>query len=135
MAVLKISNLPEKITLECSQGATFGPIRFELVNPDPPDGDGLAVDLTGCTIRGKVRKTFLASTATCTFVATILDQTTDKGKFEIKLSDTTTAAITCGEKVTDKASKYVWDVELVDTDSRVTTLFRGPFIVEAEATK
>lgn len=135
MATLKLSNLPEKITIECSQGATFGPITFELVNPDPPDGDGLAIDLTGYTVRGKVRKTFASASAIATFTVEVLNQTTNKGKFTILLSDTVTSAITAGEKITDSKSKYVWDIELVDGASRVVTLFRGPFLVEAEATK
>ena len=139
MAILRIGNIGERMDLDIKQGATFRQM-FEMYGPIDEDnethvaqGYGDPVDLTGCTIRGKIRKTRLSATVTCSFTCTITDPTL--GKYEIFLSDTTTAAITAGEKITDKASKYTWDLELLDTLSYVTPLYHGDVYVKAEVTR
>lgn len=122
-------NTGEVWDLELSQGATFGPVRHTLTNPD-----GSPVDLTGCVARGQVRRTALATEVLAEFVIGYAPDRTE-GWYTFGLTDEQTAALTAGEKLTDAASTYAYDVELEDALGQVWRLLRGTLRVQAEVTR
>ena len=62
---MKISNLCTRVDLELVQGATFGPVKHTLKNPD-----GTPVDLAGATLRGQVRRKASDPVVAASFVFT-----------------------------------------------------------------
>ena len=124
---MRIGTIGEKQDLLVRQGATFGEIRATMTNPD-----STPVNLTGCIIRGKVRKNALDVDVVCDLDVTITQPLL--GKFEYGLSADKTTLIKAGESITDKASKYVWDLELEDSLGRVTALYYGQINVFREVT-
>lgn len=128
MATLRIGSYGERMDVLLRQGGTFGPYTATMKNPD-----GTAVDLTGCLIRGQLRKKALDTTIVATLDCAITNAT--GGVYTFGLSAATTAAIPAGEKVTDRASQYVWDLELVDSSGRVIPLYYGPVIILREVTR
>ena len=130
-----IGSFGVRLDLRIRQGVTFGPIRGRLRNPD-----GTYVDLTDCQIIAKMRKTRLSDTVTATFDCQItnpiltLPIDPDDFQFECGLDEETTASITAGEQITDEASKYVWDMEMIDSQQRVIPLAYGISFVLTKAT-
>lgn len=130
MALGKISTRGEKLDLELRQGATLQRVRHALTDPDT-----LApVDLTGCQVRGQIRRKALDATVVATFQTAIAVPPT-LGWYEFWLTDEQTAAITCGDKLTDAASTYEWDLELEDAAGNVINTFYGTVRVAAEVTR
>jgi len=125
---VKIANLGERLDLEVRQGSTLGPIRHELTNPDEAP-----VDLTGCVVRGQVRRKALATSVVAQFDVSIPDPLA--GAYEFGLTDEVTATIPCGDTIADAASLYEWDMELEDALGRVQCTFYGAFRVKAEVTR
>ena len=72
--------------------------------------DGIVFNLTGCTARGQIRKSY-ASTTSVPFVASI--NTPSNGKITISLTSATTAAM--------KPGRYVYDIEIVQTGTNKVT--------------
>ena len=123
-----IQNYGERLDLRIRQGATFGPINATMNNPD-----GSAVDLTGCTVRGQIRKKALDTAIVATFDCAITNATA--GQYTFGLTAAITAGITAGETVELNASQYVWDLELLDASNRVTALYYGGVTVLREVTR
>lgn len=130
MATPRIGYIGERLDLLIRQGADFGPMSATMVNPDQT-----LVDLTGCTIRGQIRKSGLDATIVESFNTTILNQVTYRGQYKFWLTNAETAAIVAGETLADKASKYVWDLELLDSTGIVTALYYGDVLVQREVTR
>lgn len=128
MPALTLGTLGEEMNLRIRQGATFGPHLFRMTNPD-----GSPVNLTGCTIRGQIRKTALAPSAALSFTATITDAA--QGRYQLLFTAAQTAAIKAGEKETDSDSKYVWDLEFVDSTGAILPLYYGVVTVFREVTR
>lgn len=110
------------------QGSTFT-IRGTLENPieyvEGVPQPQTPVDPTGCSIVAVIRKKALDTAIIATFSFEILDFEIENASYELLLTDEVTAAIVAGEKVTDAASKYVWDSKLIDTAGRVIPLYYG----------
>jgi hypothetical protein len=139
MAVINIDNLGEEMDIDLAQGASFG-LAFQMRNaPDPDDeaqvalGYGDPVDLTGSTIRGQIRKTFLSEDVIVAFTCNITDY--PDGEYSVTLTDEQTAAIVAGLKITSRDSKYVYDIELEDSAGNVFKLYYGKVRLQPEATK
>lgn len=128
MAVPTIGFLGEEYNLLIRQGATFGPVTVTMTNPDTTP-----VDLTGCTIRGKIRKKALDVAVVATFTVTITDA--PNGEYQFLLTDEITSAIEAGEYASSSASKYVWDLEMEDTLGKVLPLYYGAVTVLREVTR
>ena len=122
-------NTGERWDWELSQGASFGPVRHALRNPD-----GTLVDLTGCIVRGQVRRNPASPTVVAEFGIAYAPVRTD-GWYEFSLTDTDTAAMTAGARVDDTASTYAYDIELVDATGRVFRLLYGALRLRAEVTR
>ncbi len=106
--------------LTIDQGASF---KAEI---DVKDADGDALDLTGFTGAGQMRKTYASSTATNFTVEFKNPRTT--GTLTISLTATQTNAI--------KAGRYVYDVEITKTsDSEVTRVVEGQIDVTPGVTR
>jgi len=84
-----------------------------------------AYDISGLTLQAQMRKSYDSSSATATFTATVVSGTA--GTYKLTLSNSTTAAITSG--------RYVYDVELILSDSTIEKVHYGLITVHPEATK
>lgn len=87
--------------LVIDQGASFS------ASIDVTDSDGDALNLTGYTAAGQMRRTYSSTTAT-DFTASI--QSASQGTVKIELTATETNAI--------KAGRYVYDVEITNTSTQ-----------------
>jgi hypothetical protein len=89
------------------------------------EDNGSAVDLTGYSANGHIRKHYTSSTAyplTCTFDA---DRTT--GKLAISLGRTTSSAM--------EAGRYVYDVEITSAANTRSRLVEGIVTITPEVTR
>lgn len=131
----KYANTGRRWDHEMRQGGTWGPFKHTLRNPDVSPGvPGAPIDLTGCTLRGQVRRKALDATVVATMNITYASPRT-LGWYTFSLTDEQTAAITCGDKLTDAASLYEYDVELEDASGQVFCLLYGDIRVKAEVTR
>lgn len=123
-----IGSFGDRLDLNIKQGSTFGPMEVTATNPD-----GSAMDLTACTVRGQIRKKALDTELVASFTCTITDA--EEGRFSFTLSDETTADIEAGELPSLPASKYVYDMELADSQGNVIPLLYGNVTVLREVTR
>jgi hypothetical protein len=139
-----VGQLGERLDLSIRKGATFGPVRFEMSSPDgtltpvptvPPvaEADYVPVNLTGCTIRGQIRRTAADASPVTSLVVTITDAAA--GRYEISLAAATTATLEAGPNGFSAQSLYAWDLELEDAAGRVTPLYYGQARVWPEVTR
>lgn len=101
--------------LTVKQGATFSH-EVELL-----DDEGAALDMTGVTPRGQIRKHYASNTKVdfvCTNASNILT---------LSLTANTTAAMTAG--------RYNYDVELAESNGTVRNALSGIFVVQPEVTR
>jgi hypothetical protein len=125
----KISTRGEIQDLDLKQGATLR-VQHTLTN-----AAGTApFDLTGCQVRGQVRKTPLATTVVQSFQAQVETPAT-AGIYTFWLTDEQTAAIPCGEKPGDDASQYVYDIEIEEPGGDVRCVLEGKISVIAGVTR
>lgn len=113
-----LSNLGPELTWEIKQGASFtfeGELRLEgdTHTIEDENGDmiqvGPPLDISGCTIRCQIRKRGLdTGTPVVTPTSTVVDG--PNGAYRITLTDEQTATITCGERISDRASLYTADI-------------------------
>ena len=105
--------------LSVDQGTTFS------VEIDVTDSAGDALDLTGYTVEGQIRKTYTSSTST-SFTSSVYNA--NGGTVKIELSATTTNGM--------KAGRYVYDVEITKTaTSEVTRIVEGQIEVRPGVTR
>ncbi len=129
MSLPKISTRGEILDVDMKQGATLS-VEHTLTNPA---GTG-RFDLTGCQLRGQVRKTALSSTVVASFNTSINSPAT-AGVYQFWLTDEQTAAIPCGEKPTEDASQYVYDIEIEEPNGDVRCVLEGRIFVIAGITR
>lgn len=118
----------ERLDLQARQGATLGPFIVTLKNPD-----NTPVNLTGCTIQGQVRKNALDADIAAEFVIAYIDRL--EGKFSFEIPHTVTALMSAGEFQRDIDSQFQWDMELLDSLSRITPLYYGDYNNFREVTR
>jgi len=94
--------------LTIDQGTTF------TANIDCTASDDAALNLTGYTVAGQLRKTYDSTTNT-PFVAIIANALT--GRIQISLTPTQTGALAAG--------RYVYDVEITDQTGIITRVVEG----------
>lgn len=129
MTLPKVTTLGERLDLELHQGASLLPVRHTLLNPN-----GTPVDLTGAVVRGQIRRKALDVAIVVSFNTRVAPVPTE-GWYEFSLSDEQTQAITCGDKLTDPASLYEWDMEVEDALGDVRCTFYGTLRVKAGTTR
>ena len=113
------------LDLTIYQGATF---RKVLTFKTP---DGIPIDQTGKTFRGKARKLVTDTSEAFSFSFTIRDQITNTGEVEMELSATASSAVS----VTEFNTKFLYDVEVEDSGGDVTRILQGSIVFVAEITK
>lgn len=91
---------------------------------DVTDANGDAVNLTGYTIAGQIRKSYSSSTAV-SFTAAVTNVST--GEVTISLSSSQTNAM--------KAGRYLYDVEMTSSAGVVTRVLEGQIEVMAGVTR
>ncbi len=139
-----IGSIGERLDLLIRQGANFGPVRFTMTSPDGslfpastdtpvPESAFVPVDLTGCTIRGQIRKKPGDTDVAAALSVTVTDA--PAGRYELSLSAATTAGLTAGANARAPESTYVWDLELVDSGGAVIPLYWGSVQVHREVTR
>lgn len=119
-----------KLNLYVEQGASFKKVlKFS-------DSTGTAIDLTGKTYKGQIRKTTGAATAVADFAFTILDQVTNAGELEMKLTNIQTSAIpvTASKDAKRTNQFFAYDVECTNPDTTVERVLEGTVEVSPEAT-
>lgn len=121
MSTPRIGYIGENFDLQISQGRTFGPMKITLLNPDKSP-----VNLTGCQIRGQIKKTAGAAVIAA-FDVSITDYS--GGKFEFGLTDEVSATIVAGESIDSDESLYFWDMEIEDSLGRILPLYFGSVFV------
>ena len=84
-----------------------------------------AVDISGMTLAGQIRKSYDSTSATATFTTALV--TAASGIYRLKLTNSETAAITAG--------RYVFDVELTLNDSTIERVHGGIATITPEVTK
>lgn len=122
--------------MSCTQSV---PIR-NLIIPQGQDWSetftistgGSLVSIAGSTFRGHIRKTPTSSTKTAEFTFSL---NTGTNVVTFSLADTVSDAITVGDKVTDAASRYVYDVEWVDSGGTVKRIFQGTISFDPNTTR
>lgn len=128
MVTPRIGTFGTRTDLDIRQGATFGPLTLTFKNPD-----GSAVNLTGCSLTGQIRKQALSSTVVQAFTAAITDAAA--GVATLTIDAVATAAIPAAETPISPDSRYVYDVELIDTQGRVIPVLYGDVVVLREVTR
>lgn len=128
MVAPRIGSFGTRADLDIRQGATFGPLTLTFKNPD-----GSAVNLTGCSLSGQIRKTALSASIVQAFSAAITNAA--GGVATLTIDAAATAGIPAGESPAGVDSRYVYDVELVDSQGRVIPVLYGDVIVLREVTR
>jgi len=100
------------------QGSTF------IADVDVVDSDGNAVNLTGYTVAGQMRKSYSSTTAT-DFTASVTN--ISGGTVRISLTATQTNTL--------KAGRYVYDVEITSSGGQVTRVIEGQVEVTPGVTR
>ena len=92
---------------------------------DVTDSDGDALDLTGYSAAGQIRKTYSSSTAV-NFTASVASPTT-AGVVNISLTNAQTNAM--------KAGRYVYDVEITSSGGTKTRVLEGQLEIRPGVTQ
>lgn len=128
MSVMTIGNRGEQLNLIIRRGAELGPITATMQNPDETP-----VDLTGCTVRGQIRKNWDDAEVAAELDVSIIDA--PNGQYRFGLTNEVTTDLASGALMENPESKYVWDLELEDSLGRVTPLYFGTVFVHREVTR
>ena len=114
-----------KLNLTIEQGATFRK-SFTLKDKDTE----AAINLTGWTISGKIRKELTDAAALVTFTVSISNQVSNTGQFVVELTAAQTAALPY-----DAKNLYYYDIEALKADSDTDRLLQGRVEISPEVTK
>ena len=94
------------------------------ITVDVTDTDGTALEMTGYTAAGQIRKTYSSSTASGTFTTAIAAAS---GQVTLSLTDTETSAIPAG--------RYVYDLTITSASSITTRVAEGQINVTPSVTR
>jgi hypothetical protein len=119
----------KRLDLWIQQGATWGPHRMTIRNPD-----GTPMDLTGASMRAHLRRKALDPVALLAFTFTALDAVNGVMQWD-QVAAAVTAGLTAGEDPMQIASRAVWDGELVDASGRVLRPMWGQVTIDREVTR
>lgn len=120
---------PAKLSFVIYQGATWEPDPIIFRNPDPPDGDGTPIDLTGKKARFEMRAKASSSVVLLAFstdTGWITPLGVD-GALKPKVPSTTTTALPTGRR----KRKWVGKFEIYDDSVTPTLVDR---VIEAKIT-
>lgn len=109
------------------QGADF------LLEITLQNNDGTAVDLTGYTGSGQIRKTAGDGTVLANLLVTFTDRSA--GKFTVSLTASATSAITANGHFYKTVDTYAYDIELTDSEGKVSRIMNGYVKFSPEVTR
>jgi len=112
---------------QIDQGSTFSRVITLKTSA------GVPIDLTGYTARGMIKASAQDVAALQSFTCTVdPDETT--GRITISLTDVQTSALPAtGEKFSELA-RFVYDIEIVDWEGKVTRILNGSILLSPEVT-
>jgi len=118
-------------TMKICQGSDF------LVTLTITDSDGNPVDLTDHTFRGEIRAYVSSPDVVANFSFTKLDQVTDTGKVQIKLSGADSSAITVPDQKSIERSEinYSYDIESETVSGEEKRWLQGIVALSPEVTR
>lgn len=125
-----------KLNITIEQGTDFNR-TFKITDRTT----GEAVDLTGESFAGMIRKKASDVSPLASFTCSLLDQTEDetKGTFQVSLSATTSSAITIVPEKGDKSArpimKCIYDIERTKADGTKERILEGILLISPEVTK
>lgn len=118
-----MTHMAGRYDMTCLKGATFEEIlTWKDANRDP-------VDLSGYTARMQVRLTARAPEV-------LIGLTTENGRIQLGgANGTVTLKIAASDTVTFPSTPHAYDLELEDSDGRVTRLVEGIFNIKSNVTR
>lgn len=124
MSNVVVGTFGKLVTLWLRQGMELGPFNVLLKS------NGVAVDMTGSTVRGHIRESISAAAFT---------------PFDITLVNTSTVSFTFGldkdasdlliRTAAPIESAYVWDIEWLDSSGKPRPVFYGDMRVRKRVTR
>lgn len=123
-----IGYIGEQRDLLVRQGADF-----ETVSVTYLDAEGEAVNLTGCTFSGTIKKTWGSASEVAVVDFEISDPATD-GKFTFSISHEETAKLIAASTDKGATTQYVWQADITDAANNVKPLYYGNVIVQRDLT-
>lgn len=118
------SLIPPSYPLEIYQGDSVN-FYIRARSRTSTGGPGPYYDLTGAVPKAQLRVD--PDSTPIEFTVSLGDQTTERGKINLSLTHTQTAAL--------DSDTYVWDVQVTWPDTRVQTFVRGPVTLIKEVTR
>jgi hypothetical protein len=94
------------------------------------DESSVLMDLTGYTFRGQARTDYSAASPSLEFDFTIRDQVSEPGVVDMRITAADTSALSISKRTT-----YLYDIEMVDTNSIVKRIVEGRLELYPEVTK
>lgn len=88
------------------------------------------MDLTGYTFRGMAKLRYEDANPAFSLDFTLRDQATDPGVVDMRIAASSTSAVSI-----QKATKYKYDIEMVDADEIVRRIIEGEIQLNPEVTK
>jgi len=101
------------------------------------DSTGTPIDLTGHTFSGQIRKTASDPVIQASFSFVVLDQITDTGRVDVKLSAANSSAIILekSKSAVRAITTMTYDIESVDGGGAITRWLEGVVKLSPEVTK
>ena len=117
--------------LTAEQGATFSLLLTIK------DSSNVAVDLTGNTYAGQVRKKISDEDPVATFTCTVQNQITNTGELLISLTPAETSAIPMKSQNKQERTleEYAYDIEATYPDGSKERILEGIFSLSPEVTR
>jgi len=120
---------PIDYNIDMFQGSTFK-LDLEL-----EDGNGAAINLTGATIRGKMRRTASATIVEATFTCTIVSAVGGTATVGLTAAQTAAIAADPSQKATREITNFAYDIEYEDSGGIVDRILQGIVNFYPEVTK
>lgn len=122
-----LSSRAKYVPLRIAQGESKA-LPFTVAGPDD-----IGADITGYSFEAHIRRKPSSTDPVAEFAYDITDA--ENGLVTIALTGAQTAAIIAGDRDTDPASRYVWDLICTSPGGEVTRLAYGPVVVSARVTR
>jgi len=127
-ALFPISNLGARVDLQLRTDSDFK-TQITFTN-----ADGTPVNLTGCALAAQLRKLPQDLEPVASFVVAILAPATG-GLASLAMPAAVTALIPCGQSLMEEASRYAWDLQLIDATGAISAPLYGTVRIAAGVTR
>lgn len=94
------------------------------------DESAVLMDLTGYTLRGQARAKYSDAEPAFSFTFTLRNQVSDTGLVDMLIPASATSAVSI-----TKDTKFIYDIEWVNTSDKVKRLIEGELLLKPEVTK